>query len=526
MNRSSENQIPKLAVWFFPSIKDILFLGFLLSPLLIEVSTVLYDTDTGWHIRNGEHILLTRNLPRSDYFSYTAYGKPWYSWEWLSDVILAIVHKYAGLNGVVFWANLTFASIFTLLFRWTVKRGGNVLVCALFSGLAGTAASVHWLARPHLFTLLLLLFWYFILDKVQEGETTKWLWCLPLMILVWTNLHGGFVIGLILLLIFAFGNYLTSLTSNDAEVGSNARHLSKRFGTMTVLCLLVTLVNPYGWGLHKHIFDAYVESSQLLDNVSEFRSPSFHVTVVKFFELLLLLGITIVGISRRSLSFIELGLLAFWTHMALFSVRHIPLYSVIIVPIFIRRLTDYFSSTESDPNVLPWVRRLTANFNNYSQNILRFDKQFQSYLYPVSVTVFMVALCLNQGYLGNVRVLNKGFDPKQFPVKAAEFIEANRMEGNLFTTDQWSGYLIYRFHPRYPVFFDGRSDMYGEDLIKEYLSLITLEHNWKSLLEKYKIAWVLLPVGSPLSSALKELNTWLVIYDDHCAIIFVKKTVP
>ena len=137
MNSPTDNQIPRLAVWFFPSIKDILFLGFLLSPLLIEVSTVLYDSDTGWHIRNGEHILLTRSLPRSDYFSYTEYGKPWYAWEWLSDVILAVVHQYTGLNGVVLWANLTFAFTFTFLFRWTVHRGGNILVCALFSSHGG-----------------------------------------------------------------------------------------------------------------------------------------------------------------------------------------------------------------------------------------------------------------------------------------------------------------------------------------------------------------------------------------------------
>src|SRR6185436_12350385 len=102
MNRAQDS-IPPIAQWLFPSIKDVLFLGYLFGPSLLNESGVLYDSDTGWHIRHGETILRTWTLPTGDYFSYTNYGKAWFSWEWLADVFLALVHKYAGLNGIAFW---------------------------------------------------------------------------------------------------------------------------------------------------------------------------------------------------------------------------------------------------------------------------------------------------------------------------------------------------------------------------------------------------------------------------------------
>jgi len=525
----TSNNKSNLTRWLFPSIKDILFLGYLFGPSLVNESGVLYDSDTGWHIRNGEHILQTASWPHTDYFSYTNYGKPWFAWEWLADVTLATIHKYAGLNGIALWANLTFALTFTLLFWWTVRRGGDVLICLIFSRLAGFAAAVHWLARPHLFTMLLVLIWYFLLEHVQGRVMArspiprKVSWILPAIILVWTNLHGGFVVGILLLFIFAFGNYLTSITSNNQEVRGISKSLAWHFTKMAFLCLAVTLINPYGYRVHKHIFDSYLHSQYLIDRINEFASPNFHTPVVIFFELILLSGIVILGISYKRLNFIEVGLILFWTHMALFSVRHVPLYTLMIVPVLVGHLTDYLKTVATVPGYSSWVEKTVGGFNRYSGNILRFEKQFKGYLYPTVASAVMIVIALNQGYVFGHKVLNASFDSKQFPVKAADFIEGQSFEKNFATTDSWGGYMIYRFYPRLKVFFDGRSDMYGPEFIREYGSLTNLEYSWKSVLDKYKVKWVLLPVNYGLASALKELPGWEVVYDDHFAIIFVKK---
>jgi hypothetical protein len=517
-------QYGDLARWLFPSMKDILFLAYLFAPLMGSSSACLGDSDTGWHIRNGEQILKTMNLPRADYFSYTAHGRPWFAWEWLSDVLMAVIHRYAGLNGIVLWANITFAVTFTLLFVWTLKKGGNIFVAVILSGLAGFAASIHWLARPHLFTMLLLLVWYIFLERFERSNDPKSLYLLPLIMLLWTNLHAGFVVGLIVMLIYALGNLLRSLTCAECDEQDKARSRAKTLTTVFGVCLLVSLINPYGAKLHTHIIESYISSNHLMDNITEFRSPSFHVGVVKFFELLILTATVVASISLRGFSFVEMGLLVFWTHMALLSARHIPLYALIVVPIVVRHLTEYMESIEKVHDLKGWVQKVTGWFRGYSANITQFENQFRGVVYPILAVAILVLISLNHGKLFAIQVMDKNFDPDKFPVAASEFIDKLNMKGNLFTTDQWGGYLIYRFYPRYPVFFDGRSDMYGEEIMKDYLKLVNLEYDWKSVIDKFKIDWMLLPFDVPLPAALKDLREWKVVYDDHHAIIFVRNS--
>jgi hypothetical protein len=336
MNRA-QDPIPPIAQWLFPSIKDVLFLGYLFGPSLLNESGVLYDSDTGWHIRHGETILRTWTLPTGDYFSYSNYGKPWFSWEWLADVLLALVHKYAGLNGIAFWANAMFALTFTLLFSWTTRRGGNILVCLLFSLVAGFAAAVHWLARPHLFSMLLVLFWYMLLERIQsqgstgDGRLDKTGWVLPPLMVLWTNLHGAFVIGVVLLLIYALGNFLSAVVRPEQARSAQVMRLARHFFWIAMLCLLTSCVNPYGLKVHQHIFHSYLQSNTLVDRVTEFASPNFHSFVVKFFEAILLAGLLIAAASYRKLSFIGWGC---WCSdpLALFSVRHVPLHAIAVVP--------------------------------------------------------------------------------------------------------------------------------------------------------------------------------------------------
>ncbi|MFN8008925.1 MAG: hypothetical protein U0V70_18245 [Terriglobia bacterium] len=524
MQDSPSSAPNKFARWLFPSMKDILFLSYLFAPLMGNSSACLGDSDTGWHIQNGEHILQTFSLPRTDYFSYTARGKPWFAWEWLSDVVMALIYRLAGINGIVVWANITFAVTFTLLFIWILRRGGNIFVAVMLSILAGFAASIHWLARPHLFTMLFLLVAYILLEQYEATNNPKPLYGLPLLVLVWTNLHAGFIVGLIVLLIYALGNLLRSLTCADDGERTKARLHAKVLATVFLICLAASFVNPYGVKVHAHIIESYVSSNHLMDNITEFRSPSFHVAVVKFFELLILVATVVASISIRRFGFIEIGLLVFWTHMALISARHIPLYSIIVVPIVALHLTDYLQTLESGKNLQAWIQKTTKGFRRYSSNIARFENQFKGVVYPLLATMALILIAVNQGKLLGTQVLNKNFDSEKFPVAAAAYLDAHELQGNFFTTDQWGGYLIYRFYPKYPVFFDGRSDMYGEELMKDYFKLVNLEYDWKSVVDKFNIRWMLLPFDVPLPAALKDLPEWRVVYDDHQAIIFIRDT--
>ncbi len=515
-------KVSKPAQWLFPSLKDFLFLIMLFLLMLPKASSALSDSDTGWHIRNGEHILQTKQWVYTDYFSHSGFGKPWFAWEWLADIVMALIHQSTGLNGIVVWANLTFAAVLALLFRWVTQRGGNIFFCFTFTLVGGLAASVHSLARPHLFTLLFTLIWYMLMERIRTKQAGKLYWIWSLLLLVWVNLHPGFVIGLILPVIFAVGSYLSAVCSREEAIRAEQWILSRRFAILALLSFLMSLLNPYGLDLYRHISESYFHSQFLSDHVNEWTSPDFHAPITKFYEFILLASLVVFAVSYRRLNFSEIGLVVFFTHLSLYSRRHIPLYVVIVMPLIMRHLTECLTALESEQFIKPWLRRKLEGFNTFSKGILLFECQFKGLLIPCGTACILVVLCLNRGYWAGEKVLDANFDPSRFPIRAAEFIESFKPKGKVFTTDSWGGFVIYRFHPRYGVFIDGRSDMYGQRFIEQYLKVRDLNYEWKEVLEEYRIEWILLPVHYGLATTLKELRGWKSVYDDQNAIIFVK----
>jgi len=176
----------------------------------------------------------------------------------------------------------------------------------------------------------------------------------------------------------------------------------------------------------------------------------------------------------------------------------------------------------SDPEVPSWASKIATAVTRHSSHFLNLEAQLRRHLHPVLFVLIVAAICLNQGQLFGQKVLDADFPKQTFPVDAAHFIEGKNLQGHSFSIDQWGGYLIYRLFPHYKTFLDGRSDMYGEDLLNEYLKLLQAEYGWKQLVEKYQIQWMLLPVKNPLATVLKESSQWQVIYDDPVSIIFVK----
>ena len=163
---------PQFAVKFLPSLADFAFLmpiAFLFGRM-DGVKTLLGDCDTGWHIRTGEWIIANGWVPVRDIFSFSKPGAPWYAWEWLSDVLFAKLNALGGLQAVVMFTILLLSVTFGALFL-LVRRKANPIVAVGVTMIAAAASSIHWLARPHLFTLLFLILFYAALEQVREGRT-------------------------------------------------------------------------------------------------------------------------------------------------------------------------------------------------------------------------------------------------------------------------------------------------------------------------------------------------------------------
>ncbi|MGA9074559.1 MAG: hypothetical protein WB368_10655, partial [Candidatus Sulfotelmatobacter sp.] len=196
--------------WLIPSIGDLIFIA-LLGLLAFTTLSVrlLGDAGIGWHIRTGQLILATHAIPHLDPFSSTMAGHPWFAWEWIYDVLVGWLDRVAGLNGVVFFTAPIIALTFSWTFRLLLRRGTNFLVALALVLLAASASMIHFLARPHVVSWLFTVLWFWVLESSERKANDSpadgrrlFLWLLPPLMLVWVNVHGGFLLGFVLLGIY------------------------------------------------------------------------------------------------------------------------------------------------------------------------------------------------------------------------------------------------------------------------------------------------------------------------------------
>ena len=487
--------------YFIPSIADIIFLSVFLYLSLSAGMALLNDCDTGYHIRAGEFILDKHIVPRQDMFSFITPPLPWTAHEWLSELVMAVVYRLSGLTGVVIFFSFFIALVYSLLYMVLRKSRGNILLAIALTLLVTASSQLHWLARPHVFSLLLMVVWYHLLDNYQYRDRNH-LFALPLIMLLWVNLHGGFVSGFVIIGIFILGNVIKTMTLADAEKDFY-RGKAKTLALTTCFCLLASLINPFGYHILLFPFNV-VSNKYLMDHVNEFLSPNFHDPLP--FKYLFYLTVVVIAISRKRLNFIEMSLILFFTNMAFFSVRYVTLFALISAPIIMRRASSILD--EPSGGFLVFLKKR-------ADAIAVVDDSSRGYLWPALGVLIVVIIGMNGR-------LEYTFDAKVKPVAAVEFLKKEPIAGNMFDNDEFGDYIIYAAWPQYKVFFDGRSDMYGVEHMKEYFKITAFDEGWKNVLNKYGITWIIYDANSPLSRFLLKDEGWRLIYSDKVANIFVK----
>ena len=492
----------RITDYFVPSIADIIFLSVFLYLSLSGGLGLLSDCDTGYHIRAGEFILDKHIIPRQDMFSFISPPLPWTAHEWLSELIMAIVYRLSGLTGVVIFFSLLIALVYALLFKTLRTNKVNILIAILVTLLVVATSQLHWLARPHVFSLLLMVIWYHVLDNYQYRDRSH-LFLLPLLMLLWVNLHGGYVTGFVILGIFMLGNIIKTMTVSGTDK-TRYQEKTKTLALTSVFCLLTSLVNPFGYHILLFPFNV-VSNKYLMDHVNEFLSPNFHEPLP--FKYLLLLTIVVIAISRERLNFIEMALILFFTNMALYSVRYVTLFALISAPIITRRSSRTLD--ESSFGFLDFLKRR-------ADAIASVDGSSRGHLWSL-VGILAVVI------IGMSGRLEYKFDAKIKPVAAVEFLKKEHIPGNMFDNDEFGDYIIYAAWPEYKVYFDGRSDMYGVEHMKEYFKVSGFETGWEKILENYGITWIIYDTSSALTRFLLKNGDWCLIYSDKVASIFVKR---
>lgn len=509
---------PRTNPWYmrlFPSLTDVAFLlpAFLVFAKMGGAGALLADGDTGWHIRTGEWILQHKAVPRLDLFSFTKAGQPWFAWEWGWDATFAFVHAHAGLAGVVFINLVLLCVVSLLLFRLIRRCCQNDVLAIVFTMIAMCASTIHWLARPHLFSWLFALIFAHLILSAEQGNLKKLRW-LPLLTILWTNLHGGFFVGIILLLTSALGQVADAVIRPERLQWRPAVCKPLPFLTCAALCMAATFVNPYTWHLHQHIV-SYLRDAKLLDTIQEFQSVSFHDGASIFFELLLLMSAAALPWCFRNRQFAAGLSVILWAHLALVSARNIPLFAFIAAPwiaAMLARWPDYLRQTG-------WLNRFQTAVSEICNEFSSFERIERVYACSGFSVVLMALL-----FAAPVRSFNPQFEAKQFPVKSIAALERAH-PARIFTYDQWGDYLIYRLYPSTRVFIDGRSDFYGDKLVDTYLNVVNARYDWQENLKRYGVDTVLIKPNAPIATVLKMSPGWELLFDDGSAIIFQTKSV-
>jgi len=501
---------------FLPSLTDIAFLMpiFFLFIKLNGARKLLGDGDTGWHIRTGEWMLANGHVPHTDMFSFTRPGQPWFAWEWLWDLVFAGLNARWGMGAVVLASVAMICVTSALLFRLVRRKCGNGLVAIAVTLLATGGCAIHWLARPHLFTLLFFTVALHLTERAAAGRTKLLVWLVPLTLL-WVNLHGGFFVVFLVLATY-IGDRIAQVAVEASPAERRLYLNSLRPWLLTFAgCFAVTFINPYGWNLHKHMVE-YLADPYNLRYINEFQSMDFHAPVTIYCGPLMLIGSLAALWHLKHRRFQEVFLTFGWMLLALTAQRNIPLFSIAVAPIVAEALMAVLQAAPSS-RLAGWLRTPPASFLSMSAGVDETDRIPRLYLVSaLPLALIGMLLLLPKPVSAKFAVT---YDPADYPEQALSILGSDETH-RIFTDDEWGDYLIYKLYPAHKVFVDGRSDFYGDEFGLEYQKLLSVSYDFEKVLDKYGIDTIALSPRFSLTTALKYSSGWKVVYDDHVAVIF------
>jgi len=503
-----------------PSFADFAFLVpmALLFGRMDGFHTLLGDCDTGWHIRTGQWILAHASVPTVDPFSFTKPGQTWFAWEWLSDVVLALLNRMGGLQAVAVFGLLMLCAVFSLLFR-LVRRKANPVVAIGLTIIAGIASSIHWLARPHLFTMLFAVIFYTALESIREGRTKiigiPWLAIFPVVTILWTNLHGGFFVGVLLIAAYGAAEILSLLLEPAAELRREHGLRARSYFLSAAACMAASLVNPYTYQLHVHMAE-YLRNPFNSAHIMEFVSPSFHNPTMFFFEAMMVLAAAASFWCITRKRFTEPILLLMWAHAGLLAYRNIPIFMIVAAPAVAAAL-DHWLTHLPQLELARWARSAVERFNRLGIDTAVTESVGRLHLVSAGGLALVLLLMNAPNPPSKFRA---EFDPHRYPTAALATLRQTP-GARIFANDEWGDYLIWSLYPRGGrVFVDGRSDFYGNDFEEKYLDAMNVKHGWEKTLGSFDVDTILLPPDAPLTGALKLSTDWHVVYDDGISLVF------
>ncbi len=470
------------------------------------------DPDLPWHLATGRWIVANHVVPKTDPFSWSANGRKWIAHEWLTELALYGGWKLGG------WSLLIVACAATITFAWyCVFRTLRVVGAGFASSVAVTflaaVATVHtWGVRPQMLSLCFVAFVGLRLQQWRASNSARTPWELIALIALWANMHGGYIFGITMVLVFACGALGEQVLSRWAWV-RGGRELStwKRVGRIWALfvgCTLAALATPNTIDGLIYPF-TYLGDNASTRYVGEWFAPDFSRVQYWPFACFGIALLILIVAARRHVSLTDIGLTIPFLLMGVQSARNISQATVCGAPL----LAMLWTRLRADKSAAKATtrKRKTERPNQVS------PAQKGKIATAFSATLIS-ALTVSAVGSTTSRATTTAQAEVQ-PVVATAWL-ATHPGGKVLNHYNYGGWLVWN---RVPVFIDGRPDMYGDAFVEHYVQLTGARGNWKAELDRLGVDRALLPRENELAKKLATDPTWVRVVDDPVAILFVRR---
>jgi hypothetical protein len=489
----------KLTRIFLPTNGGIFFVLLVALFLFERPLQLLSDGGTARHILTGQFFLQSGHLPTTNYITRIFANTPWQTNSFLADTIYGGIFDWLGLKGVVLIAALAIALALTWSYQIARSRGMSAPIGLVLAVLVMFVMSLHWSARPHIFTYLAFLAEYYLLF-LWRAKNPHRLIAVALIQLIWVNLHGSYYLGFGMVICKFLGD-LIAPPYHYPEPGEwrlNTLWNLGFLGAAGIACLM----NVSGGATFFNIAPYMHVVSTTIKN-DEWRSLDFTVGIrVWLFLLLALLQFAIWTYSPRKPVMAEFmyscGLLLF----AIYSMRIIP-YFVLLMPIGCAASLDALLPPFLNDKFLALDAKISASE----------PRSLKTGAAWTAVAAVLVAI-----WFASPSFAVRDFDPASLPCTCVQKLKTFPPNSYGFTRDNWASYVYLNAH--LPVFMDDYHNYYPDETLEDYRKLFYAEEGWKPLLDKYKFDWILVPGNMPLQLQLRQMPEWKLVCADQSSALF------
>lgn len=476
----------------------------LISLVLIMAARIPIDSDQWWHLRAGEVTWMQKSPLTTDHFSFTREGSNWINHSWLSELIMFLLFRWSGYRGLTIMVAGLAAATIGLIY---LQMEGSPLTRAFLLVAGIPVMALVWSPRPQMFSMLCFAVLSYLLH-LYKWRKRNFLWMSPLLFMIWSNMHGGYPLGLMLMGAWIVGEILNHIFGQSDDKSLAADEIAQILIWLS-LSALVVIINPNGISMWSIPFKT-VSIQVLQDFIVEWKSPDFHELQQQPFLWLLFATFGVAGLSRRRIDGTELVSLVLFAYLGFLARRNLAPFGIIAIPVLSRHL----------PHLRFYVQnRVRFLFHDPRIN-RRFSKRSSLVINVLLIWLLMTGVVMKVNVVSSPNMVGQ-YEQQKFPSEAVQWIRANKPQGNIFNSYNWGGYLIWHL-PEYPVFIDGRTDLYGENLLEVYLSIMRGDDGWDQKLNSFGINLILIESGSPLGRELKRNNLWWLGYEDDLAEIYVR----